>query len=251
ERREVARERLVGRDRVIGVAARDAYGRGDLVAVGEAHADPCPDAETVVGGHVLVREVRLIVEAFVAKADVAEGREVAQPVGGLHRLGLRHLGVFGRLLDLLPLRPGDRLFLLDLLAELLHLLLELAQAAFRRALSPPRDRCEPEHGRDHERGPAFLPEPPDRHAILSLSICVPPVAPVSGASSRGRASRCRVGRARGPPITSSCHSHPRASPKTRQRSRTSGRCLWSTYHHRSRLSTRNFSVRSTCTTTPS
>src|SRR5262249_53702900 len=33
---------------------------------------------------------------------------------------------------------------------------------------------------DHERGPAFLPELPDRHAILSLRALAPPVDPVGG-----------------------------------------------------------------------
>src|SRR5581483_11063293 len=129
--REVTGERLVRRDRVVGVAAGEPEGRRDLVAVGEAEAEPRPDALAVPRRHLRAARRRLVVEALVAEPDVAEQGRAREPVGERRLRLLRRLGD-GRagLLDLLLRRLPDGLLLLDHRLQLLELLLRLPELLF-------------------------------------------------------------------------------------------------------------------------
>src|SRR5205085_9607551 len=84
--REVARQRLVGGDGIVRIAARAADGGGELVAERHPDTEAGADALAVPGGDVLPRGVRLVVEALVAHADVAEYGRALRPVGQLEPL---------------------------------------------------------------------------------------------------------------------------------------------------------------------
>jgi hypothetical protein len=123
-----------------------------MVAESDPDAEAGPDALAVPrpDGRLVLR--RLVIEALVPGADVAEDRRPREPVG--QRRGLLHLRggglrLLGVLLDLLLRRLSDRPLLVDLLAELLdlvlrvtELLLEHAKTLLHRRLGAPgrRDR---------------------------------------------------------------------------------------------------------------
>src|SRR5206468_7831241 len=127
---EVAGERLVGRDGIVRIPRRAADGRRKLVAEGDADAEPGTDALAVARGDGRAPLGGLIVEALVPRAHVAEDRRTLEPVRQLDRLlrlGGRDLRLLGGLLHLLLRRLADRLLLVELAAQLLDLLLGLAE----------------------------------------------------------------------------------------------------------------------------
>src|SRR5262249_24413768 len=121
----------------IDVAGRPADGRGELVAVREADAEPGADPFAVVGRHVLPGDARLVVEALEARPHVAERRDAVEPgrkIGELLLLRLRgRFRLGGVVCDLLLGRVADRLLLLDLLAQLVQLLLRPAELLLEQA----------------------------------------------------------------------------------------------------------------------
>src|SRR5207253_7007019 len=166
---EVPGERLVGRDRVVRVAGGAPDGRRQLVGEGDPHAEPGADALAVARGDDGTLLVRLMVDALVAGAHVAEDRRALEPVGQLDRLlrlGGRGLALLGGLLDLLLRRLADRLLLLELAAQLLHLVLGLPERIFQLpepllggGLGAPGSGHRQQHRDDRTDEPALLHRP--------------------------------------------------------------------------------------------
>src|SRR5581483_516614 len=185
---EVAGERLVGRDRVVDVAARAADRRRQLVAEREADAESRADALPVPCRRDGPRLVRLVVEALVPVADVAEDARLLHPVGEVERPLRRRRGRLRRLVDLLDpalRRLVERALLLhlpfqafDLVLGLAKLLFEDAKPSLLRRLRGCRSGGA--EGR-HEKRERRRACPIRKHAILLSSIGVPPVSPVSRA----------------------------------------------------------------------
>src|SRR5207248_5988325 len=104
--------------------------RRELVSQRDLHAEPRAHALPVAGDDVLPLRVRLVVEALVAVADVAEEGRPPEPVAercGLLGLGARGPGADRRLVRLLLRLLRDLLLVVDLPAERLQLLLGLLQ----------------------------------------------------------------------------------------------------------------------------
>src|SRR5438876_586708 len=166
---EVPGERLVGRDRVVRVAGGAPDGRRQLVGEGDPHAEPGADALAVARRHDGALLVGLVVEALVPVADVAEDGGALEPVGQLDRLlrlGGRRLALLGGLLHLLLRRLADRLLLVELVAQLLHLvlglterLLQLPEPLLRGGLGAPGNGNREQHRDDRTDQPALHHRP--------------------------------------------------------------------------------------------
>ena len=211
---EVAGEVLVGRDRVVDVAAGATDGGRQLVAEREADTEPGTDALAVTSRGVGVVQVRLVVESLVAEADVAEDRRAAGPVGQargllgrLGRGGLRRFGRLGRLLDLLGSRLADRPLLLHLVLQRVELLLGAAQGLFepadallrRLGIRATGQSCRREPDQEHAAGGprSSFPRSPGRSCRRRLGSTLFGVGVPDGhafSSSIARLRRVRVSR---------------------------------------------------------